>query len=86
MSPLPPPSPRRRNDNRWALSYINAAYVQSILEAVDDDGTGYVSIKEVNTFVEERPPGWSLPEWFAYWAVGMVSRLRTMLRTSTHNI
>lgn len=73
MSPLP--SPRKKVDDRWALAYINAAYVQSILEAVDDDGTGYISIKEVNTFVEERPAGWSLPEWFAFWAVGMFSFL-----------
>lgn len=69
MSPLLSP-PQKKLDDRWALAYINAAYVQPILEAVDDDGTGYISIKEVNTFVEERPTGWSLPEWFAYWAVG----------------
>jgi hypothetical protein len=52
------------------LAYINAAYVQPILEAVDDDGTGFVSVKEVNTFVESRPEGWSLPTWIAFWAVG----------------
>ncbi|KAF9462351.1 hypothetical protein BDZ94DRAFT_1322722 [Collybia nuda] len=78
-SPLPSPlpsgrasmmAPKRRQDDRWALAYINAAYVQPILEAVDDDGTGFVSVKEVNTFVAERPDGWSLPHWIAYWAVG----------------
>ncbi|KIM45643.1 hypothetical protein M413DRAFT_344967 [Hebeloma cylindrosporum] len=79
--PSPPaPSPRplksgtsamfRRQDDKWALAYINAAYVQPILEAVDDDGTGFVSVKEVNTFVGSRPDGWSLPHWIAYWAVG----------------
>ena len=67
--PSPPaPSPRplksgtstvfRRQDDKWALAYINAAYVQPILEAVDDDGTGFVSVKEVNTFVGSRPDGW----------------------------
>ncbi|GLB44990.1 hypothetical protein LshimejAT787_1900680 [Lyophyllum shimeji] len=61
--------PRKRQDDRWALAYINAAYVQPILEAVDDDGTGFVSVKEVNTFVAERPENWSLPHWIAYWAV-----------------
>lgn len=62
---------RRRSENdKWALAYINAAYVQPILEAVDDDGTGFVSVKEVNTFVASRPEGWSLPTWIAYWAVG----------------
>ncbi|KAF9526891.1 hypothetical protein CPB83DRAFT_769552 [Crepidotus variabilis] len=61
---------RQSSDDKWALSYINAAYVQPILEAVDDDGTGFVSVKEVNTFVASRPDGWSLPTWIAYWAVG----------------
>jgi len=68
MSPSPALSPRppksgnsimfRRQDDKWALAYINAAYVQPILEAVDDDGTGFVSVKEVNTFVASRPDGW----------------------------
>lgn len=49
---------KKRQDDRWALAYINAAYVQPILEAVDDDGTGFVSVKEVNTFVADRPDGW----------------------------
>ncbi|KAF5335075.1 hypothetical protein D9611_010859 [Ephemerocybe angulata] len=61
---------KQRQDDQWALAYINAAYVQPILEAVDDDGTGFVSVKEVNTFVESRPEGWSLPTWIAFWAVG----------------
>jgi hypothetical protein len=63
--PSPPPSgrsslaaPRKWNNDKWALAYINAAYVQPILEAVDDDGTGFVSINEVNTFVAERPDNW----------------------------
>ena len=50
----------KRQDDRWALAYINAAYVQPILEAVDDDGTGFVSVKEVNTFAGSRPDGWRL--------------------------
>lgn len=78
------PSPRGRlGDDGWALEYINAAYVQSILEAVDDDGTGFISIKEVNTFVEERPAGWTLPEWFAFWAVG---RPLSSLKVNTSNL
>ncbi|KAF9546118.1 hypothetical protein CPC08DRAFT_675601 [Agrocybe pediades] len=59
-----------QSDDKWALAYINATYTQPILEAVDDDGTGMISIKEVNMFVTSRPDGWSLPHWIAYWAVG----------------
>jgi len=45
-------------NDKWALAYINATYIQPILEAVDDDGTGVVSIKEVNVFTTSRPEGW----------------------------
>ncbi|KAF9557963.1 hypothetical protein CPC08DRAFT_736574 [Agrocybe pediades] len=85
----------RRQDDRWALSYINATYVQPILEAIDDDATGFISIKEVNTFVSSRPEGWSLPQWIAYWAVGwqvsvsaykskIYSLVHAMLQTLEH--
>ncbi|KAF7322010.1 Protein kinase domain-containing protein [Mycena kentingensis (nom. inval.)] len=58
------------DDDRWALSYINVAHLQPILEAVDDNGTGFVSIKEVNDFAMTRPKGWSLLRWVAFWAAG----------------
>ncbi|KAK7062915.1 hypothetical protein VNI00_000413 [Paramarasmius palmivorus] len=58
------------NENEWPLSYININHVQPILEAFDDDGTGFVTIKEVNTFAESRPDDWTLPHWIAYWAAG----------------
>ncbi|KAH9484737.1 hypothetical protein JR316_0001637 [Psilocybe cubensis] len=91
----PSSSAFKRQDDKWALAYINAAYVQPILEAVDDDGTGFVSVKEVNTFVKERPDGWSLPHWIAYWAVGwqasismyknkIYSLVQTMFQTLEH--
>ncbi|KDR67823.1 hypothetical protein GALMADRAFT_129997 [Galerina marginata CBS 339.88] len=99
-SPRPPPRGAinavfKRQDDKWALAYINAAYVQPILEAVDDDGTGFVSVKEVNTFVASRPDGWSLPHWIAYWAVGwqasislyknkIYSLVQTMFQTLEH--
>ncbi|KAJ7617951.1 hypothetical protein FB45DRAFT_932998 [Roridomyces roridus] len=57
-------------DDRWALAYINVTHLQHILEAVDDDGTGYVSIKEANDFATSRPEGWSLLSWVAFWAAG----------------
>ncbi len=46
-------------DDSWALAYIDIAHVQPIMETVDDDGTGFISIKEVNTFVTSRPPDWT---------------------------
>ncbi|KAJ7429390.1 hypothetical protein B0H11DRAFT_2409490 [Mycena galericulata] len=60
----------RPRDDRWALAYINVSHLQPILEAVDDDGTGFVSIKEANDFAVSRPAGWSLLSWVAFWAAG----------------
>ncbi|KAJ3967295.1 hypothetical protein EV361DRAFT_871746 [Lentinula raphanica] len=56
--------------DQWAINYLDISHVQSILEAIDDDGTGFITIKEVNKFALSRPKGWSLPVWIAYWAVG----------------
>ncbi|KAK0505331.1 hypothetical protein EDD18DRAFT_1060761, partial [Armillaria luteobubalina] len=58
-----------KND-RWALAYFNVARVQPILEAMDDDATGFITTKEINNFTKSIPPGWTLPQWIAYWAEG----------------
>ncbi|KAF8989784.1 hypothetical protein BDQ17DRAFT_1288362 [Cyathus striatus] len=57
-------------NDQWTLSYVNIAYLQPILEAIDDDGTGFINIKEVNTFCVSCPQNWTLLQWLAYWAAG----------------
>ena len=42
----------------WALKYINIGRSPSILEAFDDDASGFVTIKEVNDFTKSRPLDW----------------------------
>ncbi|PSS05479.1 hypothetical protein PHLCEN_2v3761 [Hermanssonia centrifuga] len=72
MSPfVQSPRSSQRSDD-WAFEFINAKYLQPIMEAFDDDGSGYVTYQEVNEFVESRPLSlnWSLPHWVAYWAIG----------------
>ncbi|KAF7296411.1 Protein kinase domain-containing protein [Mycena chlorophos] len=82
-------------DDRWALSYINVAHMQPILEAFDDDGTGFVSVKEANDFAMMKPRGWSLLRWVAFWAAGwhlsvtwyknrIYNLLKTMLEIIPH--
>ncbi|KAJ7230030.1 hypothetical protein GGX14DRAFT_507933 [Mycena pura] len=65
VSAMPQP-----DDDRWALGYVNVAHMQSIIETVDDDATGYVSIKEANHFARQRPEGQSLLSWLAFWGAG----------------
>ncbi|KAM5542913.1 hypothetical protein V8D89_003297, partial [Ganoderma adspersum] len=57
-------------DDAWTLEYIDLMHVQPIIEALDLDTSGYVTIQEVNQFTISRPKGWSLLHWMAYWAVG----------------
>ncbi|KAJ7777866.1 hypothetical protein DFH07DRAFT_796416 [Mycena maculata] len=56
--------------DEWALEYFNIVRLQPISEAFDDDASGFVTVSETNAFTTERPLGWSLPQWIAYWAIG----------------
>jgi hypothetical protein len=42
----------------WALKYINISNARRILEAFDDDASGFVTVSEVNNFTQSRPPKW----------------------------
>lgn len=46
------------NSDQWALRYIGVNYVRSILEAFDDDASGFVTVKEANNFTRSRPLDW----------------------------
>ncbi|KDR73637.1 hypothetical protein GALMADRAFT_142100 [Galerina marginata CBS 339.88] len=52
----------------WVLKYIDAAHVHPIVEAMDEDGSGFISVQEANKFALARPAG--LLQWIAYWAAG----------------
>ncbi|THU79663.1 hypothetical protein K435DRAFT_942537 [Dendrothele bispora CBS 962.96] len=41
-----------------------------IVDAIDDDGSGYISVQEFNAFLKQKPEHWSTPEQFVFWAVG----------------
>ncbi|KAI0353281.1 hypothetical protein OH77DRAFT_1407600 [Trametes cingulata] len=56
--------------DEWALEYISVTRLQAIVEAFDDDASGFITVAEVNTFTSSKPPGWSLLHWMAYWAIG----------------
>lgn len=52
-----PPSPAE-DPNGWLLEYIDVAHVRPIVEAMDADGSGFISVKEINTFARARPKEW----------------------------
>ncbi|PBK75065.1 hypothetical protein ARMSODRAFT_504209 [Armillaria solidipes] len=64
-------SERASDENdQWMLEYLNKAHLQPLLEAVDDDATGFITIREINTFAESKPKDWTLFQWIVYWAAG----------------
>ena len=46
------------NQDTWAIKYIDVMWVQPILEAFDDDASGFITIAEVNRFTSSRPADW----------------------------
>ena len=46
------------NPEEWALGYININWVRKLVEALDGDASGFVTIKEVNDFTCSRPLDW----------------------------
>ncbi|CDO69805.1 hypothetical protein BN946_scf184803.g3 [Trametes cinnabarina] len=61
---------RISEQDEWTLEYISVTRLQAIIEAFDDDASGFITIAEVNTFTASKPHHWSLLHWMAYWAVG----------------
>ena len=47
-----------KNSDGWALKYLDVMRVQPILEAFDDDASGFISVGEMNRFTTTRPKDW----------------------------
>jgi len=56
--------------DKWALKYINVNRARTILEAFDDDASGFVTIQEVNNFTRARPLDWGLviPNMYSHYS------------------
>jgi len=52
---LPPDTPAK---DSWALQYINIRLIQPLIEAIDDDGSSFVTVDELNEFTSRRPERW----------------------------
>lgn len=60
----------REPQDKWAVEYITLTRMRPILEAFDDDASGWISVKEANAFTVNRPRQFSVVTWLAYWAAG----------------
>ena len=51
-------APRINENDAWTLEYMDLMHVQPIIEAFDDDASGFITVQEVNQFTTSRPKGW----------------------------
>lgn len=58
-----------RHPDSWTLDYI-VLYGDYIIQAIDNDNSGFIRISEANKFTQAIPKGWNLPQWCAYCAAG----------------
>jgi hypothetical protein len=47
-----------RNLDVWAIKFIDVSRLQPVLEAFDDDASGFITISEMNRFTSSRPADW----------------------------
>jgi hypothetical protein len=45
-------------EDLWSLEYVTAHRAQPLIEALDDDGSSFITVNEVNAFTTSRPKGW----------------------------
>lgn len=46
------------DDLEWTLEWITITRLQPIIEAFDDDASGFITVAEVNRFTTSRPRDW----------------------------
>ncbi|KAI0300100.1 hypothetical protein B0F90DRAFT_1817704 [Multifurca ochricompacta] len=62
---------RAEREDAWARAILSKVHFHpAIGDAIDDDGSGYISIEEGNDFMRRKPERWPVPQWVAYWAYG----------------
>ncbi|KAF9009722.1 hypothetical protein BDQ17DRAFT_1323246 [Cyathus striatus] len=88
-----------RNVDDWAKECISISHLQPILEAIDDDGSGFINIKELNAFTDarSRPEKWTrlsedcrpdnrnlVNRYVQSWSIRRVERLLECTRSHTY--
>ncbi|THU83146.1 hypothetical protein K435DRAFT_784333 [Dendrothele bispora CBS 962.96] len=55
----------KEHPDGWTIPILaQIMFHPPIVDAIDDDGSEYISVQEFNTFLKQMPEGWSTPEWF----------------------
>ncbi|THU95563.1 hypothetical protein K435DRAFT_859437 [Dendrothele bispora CBS 962.96] len=63
-------------EDRWTLRFITVHRIQPLIEDLDIDVSGYITVFEANAFALSPPTGWSLLHRLAYSMMGFEMTLR----------
>lgn len=44
--------------DEWTLDHISVTRLQAIIEAFDDDASGFITVDQVNAFTASKPRDW----------------------------
>ena len=77
-------APESIASDEWALEYLGLSSLRPLMEAFDDDASGYVSIAEVNRLMDMRPSslGWRY-QLCSGGIVTMLTLFKTAYRTGS---
>ncbi|KZV94095.1 hypothetical protein EXIGLDRAFT_767390 [Exidia glandulosa HHB12029] len=64
------PNNQGSQEDAWVTSYIELSRTRPIVEAIDSDSSGWVTVREANAFAASRPEEFTVTMWIAYWAAG----------------
>ena len=60
--PVPDTCPNQSSqlqlEDRWALQYVMVPRLRPLLEAMDENFSSFITVKEVNRFTSSRPDHW----------------------------
>lgn len=68
-----------KSTDSWAIKYIDIIRLQPIMEAFDDDASGFITVLEMNNFTTSRPKGWRFVQFLSS---RTVTELMQMFRRS----
>ncbi|KAJ7057630.1 hypothetical protein C8F01DRAFT_1233056 [Mycena amicta] len=54
----------------WALEYFQLKRLLNLEHVLDPEAFGMTTIVDINQFTSNKPQGWSLPRWVAYFTIG----------------
>jgi hypothetical protein len=71
-------------ENAWAIGLLSKSHLNPLMEALDPDGSGHVTIKEINDFTSSRPREWRYIHFFLFVSHALICFLSAVSHSGLH--